>query len=311
MKFISASERTPNNDETYHVRIDGIRRMGNFFDGFAPGEKAFYVHGNGASDGWIIYEEKFAGLEWLDESTPVFPELPKNSLILTAFQNEPVNFLLSNALRHLTQDQQRELCNALLERLPVPASITDEAERLYPDEKDERPIRSIDDIREAQRSAHTTCGRQYMGEIEKLRAERDMAITDAHTLAKMQSEAMGWVVGLKKRLQSEKPELYYLGELMNFFMGELWQYTTNLEGVHIGSNDRTKDDIMMWVFKETKEVMEFLNYAGWCNSFYNEGKTWQEFVDWQLDELNNEKAEPRRKEFIRKFIAKFNIVLNK
>lgn len=92
-----------------------------------------------------------------------------------AFHKEPVTFLLSNALRHLTQDQQRQLCNALLERLPVPASIEDEAERLYPypdkSEHEEYEFEHLKECQQSRRSAHITCARQYMGEIEKLRAE--------------------------------------------------------------------------------------------------------------------------------------------
>lgn len=88
-----------------------------------------------------------------------------------AFRNEPVNFLLSNALRHLTQDQQRQLCNALQERLPIPASIEDEAERLYPDLPKDLGTYTGNILSEAKRSAHITCAHQYMGTIEKLRAE--------------------------------------------------------------------------------------------------------------------------------------------
>lgn len=98
------------------------------------------------------------------------PDLPQNSLILTAFQNEPVNFLLSNALRHLTQDQQMQLCNALRERLPPPASAEDEAEKLYPYKKNEK-ITEIHDgtLVDHSRAVHIACAGMYTGEIEKLR----------------------------------------------------------------------------------------------------------------------------------------------
>lgn len=98
------------------------------------------------------------------------------------FKKEPVTFLLVNALRHLTQDQQRQLCSALLERLPVPVSITDEAERLYPYcVMDEKLTEGLPTIRvhigqynesvDRVRSAHITAARQYMGEIDKARKE--------------------------------------------------------------------------------------------------------------------------------------------
>lgn len=87
-----------------------------------------------------------------------------------AFQNEPVTFLLSNALCHLTQDQQRQLCNALLERLPVPASIEDEAARLYPDTKENETVSmGHNGIQDLRRSAHISAARQYMGEISRLK----------------------------------------------------------------------------------------------------------------------------------------------
>lgn len=90
-----------------------------------------------------------------------------------AFHKEPVTFLLSNALRHLTQDQQRELCNALQERLPVADSIEEEAKRLYP--YGEKNIilstATYNSIMDVQREAHITAARQYMDTIDKLRAE--------------------------------------------------------------------------------------------------------------------------------------------
>lgn len=96
-----------------------------------------------------------------------------------AFHKEPVTFLLSNALRHLTQDQQRQLCNALLERLPVVASLEQEAERLYPYQMPQREIvLTFAEVTDYKRSAHITAARQYMGEIEQLRAENAALIEE-------------------------------------------------------------------------------------------------------------------------------------
>lgn len=107
-----------------------------------------------------------------------------------AFQNEPVTFLLSNALRHLTQDQQRQLCNALQERLPIPASIGDEAESLYP--IPESATHNYKFKADLQRSAHITCARQYTDTIEKLRAELEQSLllynNQTATIMKLQAE---------------------------------------------------------------------------------------------------------------------------
>lgn len=99
-------------------------------------------------------------------------ELKPYSPAFDTFKKEPVTFLLVNALRHLTQEQQRQLCNALQERLPLPASITDEAGRLYPYDASKAydVYQHQETIQEFQR-IHIAAASQYIGEIEKLRAE--------------------------------------------------------------------------------------------------------------------------------------------
>jgi hypothetical protein len=72
MKWIKASDRTPNSDSPYyHFRLDGFHKTnGNFFD-VKQGEIAFGVHGCGVFEDYIIYEKDFDKIEWLDESVEV------------------------------------------------------------------------------------------------------------------------------------------------------------------------------------------------------------------------------------------------
>lgn len=156
-------------------------------------------------------------------------------------------------------------------------------------------------------AGYTAACHQKDQEIARLRAEIKEHVDNINSMGQMVSDTMGRVVQLKKQLG--QPHVH-TNDLLDFFMGELWAYTTNLEGIHIGSNNFDKDQVMRFVFDQTKEIMAFLNYAGWCNSSFREGQTWEQFVDWQLDELNKENTDLQRKEFIKKFIAKFNVVIN-
>lgn len=145
MRWIKGIDRQPKKE--VFIRIEGTKAIGHW----STHHKMFI---NESGD--FFPEDQ---IEWLDESLPADD-------MTTTLQNEPVTFLLSNALRHLTQDQQRQLCNALQERLPVPASITDEADRLYPANSDDIIERLHD---HTSRAGYITCARQYMGEIERLK----------------------------------------------------------------------------------------------------------------------------------------------
>lgn len=66
MRFVKATERLPESDDTLHVKIDGIRKMGNFYDD-EDGNKWFYVIATSRTNDWHIPQHKFEGIEWLDE----------------------------------------------------------------------------------------------------------------------------------------------------------------------------------------------------------------------------------------------------
>lgn len=119
---------------------------------------------------WYMIDERLNAeyeFEYLDES----PDLPATD---DQFLKEPVTFLLSNALRHLSQDQQRQLCNALLERLPV---VTDEtlqreAEELYPDAPEEKLLeRYTGYLVGLQRTAYIACAKSFIQRIRALEEE--------------------------------------------------------------------------------------------------------------------------------------------
>ncbi len=83
MEWIKASERLPGNDEYRLVKIDGQPGCGNFFQE-TDYSILFHVD-HSPTGGYDIPYSKFAGIEWLDESTP----LPKedNLTIENLFNN--------------------------------------------------------------------------------------------------------------------------------------------------------------------------------------------------------------------------------
>lgn len=93
------------------------------------------------------------------------------------FKKEPVTFLLVNALKYLTEDQRKQLYNALGERLsPTPASAEDEAKALY--SMPEEPagyaeVYTLRNVRGWQQQAHITCAGMYTDTIDKLKAENE------------------------------------------------------------------------------------------------------------------------------------------
>lgn len=85
----------------------------------------------------------------------------------TDFENallrEPVQAILTCIMSYTTEEQRKVIYEKLGRRVvPVPASLEQEAERLYPDGENHAQVK---------RSAHIAAARQYMGEIERLRAE--------------------------------------------------------------------------------------------------------------------------------------------
>lgn len=57
---------------------------------------------------------------------------------------------------------------------------------------------------------------------------------------------------------------------------------SNLEGVHIGSNFKTKDEITVWVSKTVIDVRDFVIYCLDLIEHISKGGTFEEFVDNQL-----------------------------
>lgn len=61
--WVKASERLPEFDSPLPLKIDSLYRMGNFYH--EEGKNKLYVQG---PEPYILYEDKFGGVEWLDES---------------------------------------------------------------------------------------------------------------------------------------------------------------------------------------------------------------------------------------------------
>lgn len=65
--WVKASECLPKFDGLVHLKIDGLKKIGNFYH--EEGKNKLYVNG---PEPFILYEDKFGGVEWLDDSgTPV------------------------------------------------------------------------------------------------------------------------------------------------------------------------------------------------------------------------------------------------
>lgn len=62
--WVRASERIPKNDDQYFLKVDGLNRMGNFYDG-EHNKKMCYITGVAPYE---VSEKKFSGIEWLDDS---------------------------------------------------------------------------------------------------------------------------------------------------------------------------------------------------------------------------------------------------
>lgn len=61
--WVKASRQRPKHDGLVHLEIDGLARIGNFYDDGA--KKKLYVQG---PEPYILYEDKFDGVLWLDKS---------------------------------------------------------------------------------------------------------------------------------------------------------------------------------------------------------------------------------------------------
>jgi hypothetical protein len=70
MKWVVASMRVPTDDAIRHVKINGIPKMGNFFQN--GDEVCFYVQDK---DLWVIDPSGFYRLEWLEESPSPDPDI--------------------------------------------------------------------------------------------------------------------------------------------------------------------------------------------------------------------------------------------
>lgn len=66
--WVKASDELPDSDELMHVKIDGRKRIGNFFDG-NNGEVKFYVN---MGSGYDLGKEEFINLEWLKPVKDVY-----------------------------------------------------------------------------------------------------------------------------------------------------------------------------------------------------------------------------------------------
>ena len=62
--WVKANERRPKHDSQVHLKIDGLKRIGNFYEA-ANGKINLYVNG---PEPYTLFEDKFGGVEWLDES---------------------------------------------------------------------------------------------------------------------------------------------------------------------------------------------------------------------------------------------------
>ena len=67
--WVKASERIPKDDSpNYHVRLNGVKVNGNFYDRNGEGEIGFGVSGGGLFEDYLILPKDFDRIEWLDES---------------------------------------------------------------------------------------------------------------------------------------------------------------------------------------------------------------------------------------------------
>lgn len=100
----------------------------------------------------------------------------------TDFENallrEPVQAILTCIMSYTTEEQRMVIYEKLGRRVaPIPISLEGEAKTLYPDSN--MPVAEVaelhthNEMQEAQRSAHITAARQYMGEIGTLKEVRD------------------------------------------------------------------------------------------------------------------------------------------
>lgn len=95
----------------------------------------------------------------------------------SAFEKEPVNFLLVNALKYLTEDQRRQLYDELGERLTHDLTdIEREATKLYP--MPEEPAGyaeayTLRNVRSWQQESHIACAKQFIDKVKGLEAENE------------------------------------------------------------------------------------------------------------------------------------------
>ena len=61
--WVSAGNRIPGHDGIVHLKIDGLNRIGNFYD--RNNARGLYVNG---PEPYLLGEDKFNGIFWLDES---------------------------------------------------------------------------------------------------------------------------------------------------------------------------------------------------------------------------------------------------
>jgi hypothetical protein len=113
--------------------------------------------------------------------------------IRIAFEKEPVNFLLVNALKYLTEDQRKQLYNALGERLPHDLTdIEREARERYPDEEGASMMRNIGIA--TQRNAYIDCAKQFIDKVRGLEKEN----------AALREEIECWKDELKDRAREHR-----------------------------------------------------------------------------------------------------------
>lgn len=94
-------------------------------------------------------------------------------------------------------------------------------------------------------------------------------------------------------------------KLLEFILTKLNQEMIDLEGVHIGSAYKSVEQLATEISLKASKVLVFLNYAGWWTQFLTDDKTIEEFIDWQLDQMNDPSTSEDRKEFIRKGLDEF------
>jgi hypothetical protein len=104
-------------------------------------------------------------------------------------------------------------------------------------------------------------------------------------------------------------ELHYIKNLTDFLIGELTMKIKETEAIHIGSFYKSKDEIINEISGKASELLEFLNYYGWCMDFICHNKSFEVFIDWQLDELNSPNNSKERKEFISQMLTKFGKII--